>query len=43
LQRLIRKEIEDPLAIALLDGRFGDGDTVTVDVDGAQLVLRPPR
>jgi ATP-dependent Clp protease ATP-binding subunit ClpB len=43
LQRLIRKEIEDPLAIALLEGRFGDGDTVTVDVADAQLVLRPSR
>ena len=40
LQRLIRKEIEDPLAIALLEGRFGDGDTVTVDVAGDRLVLQ---
>jgi ATP-dependent Clp protease ATP-binding subunit ClpB len=40
LQRLIRKEIEDPLAIALLEGRFGEGDTVTVDMSSDRLVLR---
>ena len=40
LQRLIRKEIEDPLAVALLEGRFGDGDTVTVEASGDRLVLR---
>ena len=39
LQRLIRKEIEDPLAVALLEGRFGDGDTITVDVSEDRLVL----
>src|SRR3970282_308475 len=26
LQRLIRKKVEDPLAIAILEGRFGEGD-----------------
>ena len=40
LQRLIRKEIEDPLAVALLEGRIGDGDTVTVEASGDRLVLR---
>jgi ATP-dependent Clp protease ATP-binding subunit ClpB len=40
LQRLIRKEIEDQLAVALLEGRFADGDTATVDVAGERLVLR---
>ncbi|WKZ81717.1 MAG: ATP-dependent chaperone ClpB [Acidimicrobiia bacterium] len=40
LQRLIRKQIEDPLAIALLEGRFEDGDEVTVDTDAEGLTLR---
>jgi ATP-dependent Clp protease ATP-binding subunit ClpB len=40
LQRLIRKEVEDPLAIAILEGRFGEGDTVTVDTVGERLILR---
>ncbi len=32
LKRLIQREISDPLALALLEGRYIDGDTVTVDV-----------
>ncbi|HEX5631422.1 MAG TPA: ATP-dependent chaperone ClpB [Acidimicrobiia bacterium] len=40
LQRLIRKAIEDALALGLLEGRFGEGDTVTVDVTGDLLTLR---
>jgi ATP-dependent Clp protease ATP-binding subunit ClpB len=32
LKRLIQRSIGDPLALALLEGRYGDGDTVTVDV-----------
>jgi ATP-dependent Clp protease ATP-binding subunit ClpB len=40
LQRLIRKEIEDPLAIALLEGRCGEGDTVTVAVRDGRLDLQ---
>ncbi|MGC8512786.1 MAG: ATP-dependent chaperone ClpB [Acidimicrobiales bacterium] len=42
LKRLIQREIADPLALALLEGRFSDGDTVTVDSsasDGGGLVL----
>jgi ATP-dependent Clp protease ATP-binding subunit ClpB len=31
LKRLIQREISDPLALALLEGRYKDGDTVTVD------------
>jgi ATP-dependent Clp protease ATP-binding subunit ClpB len=31
LKRLIQREIADPLALALLEGRYSDGDTVTVD------------
>ncbi len=32
LKRLIQKKLGDTLAMALLEAKFGDGDTVTVDV-----------
>jgi ATP-dependent Clp protease ATP-binding subunit ClpB len=32
LKRLIQKEIGDRLALALLEGKYSEGDTVTVDV-----------
>jgi ATP-dependent Clp protease ATP-binding subunit ClpB len=36
LKRVIQREVQDPLALALLRGEFGDGDTVRVDArDGA--------
>jgi ATP-dependent Clp protease ATP-binding subunit ClpB len=36
LKRLIQKQVGDRLAMALLEGKVGDGDTVTLDVlDGA--------
>jgi ATP-dependent Clp protease ATP-binding subunit ClpB len=31
LKRLIQREISDPLALALLEGKYSEGDTVTVD------------
>jgi ATP-dependent Clp protease ATP-binding subunit ClpB len=31
LKRLIQRQISDPLALALLEGRYDDGDTVVVD------------
>jgi len=34
LKRLIQRAIGDPLAIAILEGRYQEGDTVTVDVVG---------
>jgi ATP-dependent Clp protease ATP-binding subunit ClpB len=33
LKRLIQKEIENPLALKLLQGEFADGDTIIVEVD----------
>ncbi len=39
LRRVIQREIGDPLAIALLEGRYKEGDTVTVDVEGDGIVL----
>jgi ATP-dependent Clp protease ATP-binding subunit ClpB len=36
LRRVIQREVEDPLALALLEGRYPEGSTVTVDErDGA--------
>ena len=39
LRRVIEREIGDPLAIALLESRYKEGDTVTVDVEGDGIVL----
>jgi ATP-dependent Clp protease ATP-binding subunit ClpB len=39
LKRLIQRSIADPLAKLLLEGRYGDGETVKVDVVNAELVL----
>jgi ATP-dependent Clp protease ATP-binding subunit ClpB len=33
LKRVIQREIGDRLALAVLEGTYGDGDSVTVDVD----------
>jgi len=35
LQRVIQNQLQNPLAEALLDGRFGDGDAVHVSLDKA--------
>jgi ATP-dependent Clp protease ATP-binding subunit ClpB len=39
LRRVIQREIGDPLAVALLEGRYKEGDTVRIDVDRDRLVL----
>jgi ATP-dependent Clp protease ATP-binding subunit ClpB len=39
LKRVIQREIGDRLAIALLEGRYGEGDTITVGVAEGELVL----
>ena len=33
LKRVIQRELGDRLAVALLEGRFGEGDTIVVDLD----------
>src|SRR5579863_7895301 len=40
LRRVIQRDVEDPLALALLDGRYADGATVTLDAQGDAIVLR---
>ncbi len=41
LRRVVQREVEDPLALALLEGRYGEGDKVEVDVapGGEKLAL----
>ncbi|MBA2349529.1 MAG: AAA family ATPase [Solirubrobacterales bacterium] len=39
LKRVIQKRLVDPLALAVLQGEFADGDTVLVDAAGEELVL----
>ncbi|HWI05725.1 MAG TPA: AAA family ATPase, partial [Acidimicrobiales bacterium] len=39
LKRVIQKRLVDPLALAMLQGEFGDGDTVRVDAADGELVL----
>ena len=40
LRRVIQRQVEDPLALALLEGRYAEGSTVVVDAkdDGVVLV-----
>jgi len=43
LKRSIQRLIQNPLAMAVLDGKFNDGDTVVVDVGpNGQLQLHRP-
>ena len=39
LKRVIQKRLVDPLALAILEGRFTAGDTVTVDAVEGELML----
>ena len=39
LKRVLRKELEDRVALALLDGSLSEGQTVKVDVAGNDLVI----
>jgi ATP-dependent Clp protease ATP-binding subunit ClpB len=39
LKRAIQRMIQDPLAMMLLQGKFSEGDTVTVDVEGGELTF----
>jgi ATP-dependent Clp protease ATP-binding subunit ClpB len=39
LKRLIQRRLQDPIAMAILEGRFREGDMVVVDADGARLTI----
>jgi ATP-dependent Clp protease ATP-binding subunit ClpB len=42
LKRVIQKEIQDQLAMKILEGKFKEGDTIAVDLDSRRggLVFR---
>lgn len=40
LKRVIQRRLQDSLALALLEGKFHDGDHIEVDVDRGQLVMK---
>ncbi|HXG02001.1 MAG TPA: ATP-dependent chaperone ClpB [Candidatus Binatia bacterium] len=40
LKRAIQRLVQDPLAVKILEHQFKEGDTVTVDAEGDQLVFR---
>ncbi|MCE9621025.1 MAG: ATP-dependent chaperone ClpB [Actinomycetia bacterium] len=39
LKRLIQRELADPAALLILEGKAGEGDTITVDVAGDKLTI----
>jgi ATP-dependent Clp protease ATP-binding subunit ClpB len=39
LRRVIQREVEDQMAVALLEGRYSEGSTITVDVNEGVVVL----
>jgi ATP-dependent Clp protease ATP-binding subunit ClpB len=39
LKRMIQKHLVDPLALAILEGEFREGDTVRVEAAEGELVL----
>ena len=40
LKRVIQRRLEDPVALAVLEGVYHDGDTITVDAPEGALVVR---
>jgi ATP-dependent Clp protease ATP-binding subunit ClpB len=41
LKRVLQRRLSDPLANLVLEGKLGEGQTVVVDVEKGELVLRP--
>jgi ATP-dependent Clp protease ATP-binding subunit ClpA len=39
LKRAIQQHVQDPLALALLEGKFQRGDAVAADVEGGRIVF----
>ncbi len=39
LKRAIQRSLQDPLALAVLEGRFGEGDTVKIDAQDEQVIF----
>jgi ATP-dependent Clp protease ATP-binding subunit ClpB len=39
LKRVLQRRLQDPIAMAILEGRFNEGDTVEVDAKGDQITI----
>ena len=39
LKRVMQRQLQDPLALAILQGQFGEGNTVHVDAAGGRLTF----
>ena len=39
LKRAIQRDLLDPLALEILEGRFGDGDTIFADAPDGKIVF----
>ena len=39
LKRVIQRQLQDPIAMAILEGRFNEGDTILVDAKDGQIVI----
>jgi ATP-dependent Clp protease ATP-binding subunit ClpB len=39
LKRVIQRRLQDPIAMAILEGRFSEGDTILVDAKDGQIVI----
>lgn len=39
LKRAMQRHLQDPLALAVLEGRFGEGSTIQVDASGDALTF----
>ncbi len=39
LKRVIQRQLQDPIAMAILEGRFSEGDTILVDAKDGQIVI----
>ncbi len=39
LKRVIQRRLQDPIAMAILEGRFSEGDTVEVDAKDGQITI----
>jgi len=39
LKRVIQRRLQDPIAMAILEGRFSEGDTVAVDANDGQITI----
>lgn len=39
LRRVLKRRVEDPLAMAILEGRFSSGETVKVGLHGEEIIF----